>query len=347
MVHGLLPNGNSDAPSAPLSADPGVLFSDAARQYMRSCEDAENTEDTLRGKQDSIEYFYEYLLERKILHVQDISTEVCREYLRMRRDKGNAPATRLHHHRILKAAFKWIGAEYGLPNPWDRVSAPTIPPGAEKPTVPNDIVSQLLAQCDPDQCNGQLEKFRALRDAAMLQLLRCTPARIGDFEKLRIEDVDLDNSKVYVITKGRKADVRQWNKPECTRALAAYIEARKSIARGDHLWVDARYKKSLGMKMTRGWTRRMLARMSKVVGFHVHPHMFRHTFATNAAKSGMPLPLLETLGSWTKGSMALRKLYLSTLNPEDGRQALIDYDPVPDLPDQARKPGRPRKKFLE
>ena len=341
-----LSNGNSDTPGVSLSNDSGILFSDAAKQYMEECKRAGHTEDTLRGKEDSLWAFYQYLLERRTLHIQDITPEVCRTYDSIRQADGNAPATRQHHHRILKAAFKWIGAEYDLVSPMDRVTAPIVPP-TKKPTVPNEIISKFLAQCDPKRSHGELERFRALRDTAMIQLLRCTPARIGDFEKLRIEHVDLAKQRVYVVTKGQVPDIRQWNKPECTKALEDYIKARESIAKTDALWVDGRYKKSLGMNMTRGWTRRMLARVGKVIGFHVHPHMFRHTFAKNAALSGMPLPLLETLGSWTKGSLALRKAYLSEIDEENGAQALIDYDPVPDLPDQAKKPGRPRKKFLE
>ncbi len=349
-----LSNGNSGTPGVPLSNDSSiplpddskVLFSDAAKQYMEECKRAGHTEDTLRGKEDSLWAFYQYLLGRRVLHIQDITAEVCRTYDSIRQDDGNSPATRHHHHRILKAAFRWIGAEYDIPSPMDRVSAPMVPP-TKKATVPNDIISKLLGLCDPKLSKGELERFRALRDTAMLQLLRCTPARIGDFEKLRIEHVDLAKQRVYVVTKGQVPDIRQWNKPECTKALEAYINARESIAKTDALWVDARWKKTLGMDMTRGWTRRMLARLGKVVGFHVHPHMFRHTFAKNAALSGMPLPLLETLGSWSKGSLALRKAYLSEINEENGTQALIDYDPVPDLPDQAKKLGRPRKKFLE
>ncbi len=345
-VLGLLPVGNSGTTGDSLPGSSGPLFSDAAKQYMQECERSEHTEDTLRGKQDSIEYFYQFLLERRILHLSDISTEVCRDYDSMRKAKGNAPATRQHHHRILVTAFTWMCAEYGLASPMDRVTAPIVPP-TKKPTVPNEIISKFLAQCDPKRSHGELERFRALRDTAMIQLLRCTPARIGDFEKLRIENVDLAKQRVYVVTKGQVPDIRQWNKPECTKALEDYIKARESIAKTDALWVDARWNKSLGEDMTRGWTRRMLARVGKVIGFHVHPHMFRHTFAKNAALSGMPLPMLETLGSWTKGSLALRKAYLSEIDEENGAQALIDYDPVPDLPDQAKKPGRPRKKFLE
>ena len=333
-------------PILTVPAGVGPMFVDAASSYRIQCIAANMTSDTIRGKEDSLAYFGEFLSERGIVRLEDVSTDVCRDYIGVRWEKGNSPATVQHHHRILKAAFAWMSAEYGLTNPWERVTAPKVP-RKEKPTIPNDIVSKLLALCDPKGAKGELERFRALRDTAMLQLLRCTPARIGDFEKLRIEHVDLGKQLVYVVTKGRMQDVRQWNRPECTQALASYIEARSSIAKVDDLWVDARYRKSFGMRMTRNWTRRMLGRMGKIVGFHVHPHMFRHTFAANAVEAGMPLPLLETLGSWTKGSQALRVNYLSSINQEHGRQALIDYDPVPDLPDQARKPGRPRKKFLE
>ncbi len=75
--------------------------------------------------------------------------------------------------------------------------------------------------------------------------------------------------------------------------------------------------------------------------------MFRHTFAKNAALSGMPLTLLKPLEAGAKGLLALRKAYLSEIDEENGTQALIDYDPVPEPPDQAKKPGGPRKKFLE
>ena len=319
-----------------------VAFLDAASSYRIQCIAANMTSDTIRGKEDSLAYFSEFLAEEGVVYLRDITPDVCTSYIGMRWQRGNSPATVRHHYVALKAAFRWICGRHGVANPWDSVTAPIVPFQA-KPTVPGEVVAAFLALCDPKRAKGELDRLRRLRDTAMLQLLRCTPARIGDFETLRTEHVDLDHALVHVMTKGRKQDIRQWNKTECTESLASYIEARALVAKVDDLWIDARWRKTLGTGMERGWTRRMLARMGKVVGFHVNPHMFRHTFAANAVEAGMPLPLLETLGSWTKGSQALRVSYLSSINQQHGRQALIDYDPVPDLPVQPKPPGRPRQ----
>ncbi len=99
-----LSNGNSDTPGVSLSNDSGiplpddskVLFSDAAEQYMEECKRAGHTEDTLRGKEDSLWAFYQYLLGRRILYIQDITAKVCRTHDSIRQNDGNSPATRHH-----------------------------------------------------------------------------------------------------------------------------------------------------------------------------------------------------------------------------------------------------------
>ena len=99
-------------PVLTVQAGVGPMFVDAASSYRIQCIAANMTSDTIRGKEDSLAYFGEFLSERGIVRLEDVSTDVCRDYIGLRWEKGNSPATVLHHHRILKAAFAWLSAEY-------------------------------------------------------------------------------------------------------------------------------------------------------------------------------------------------------------------------------------------
>jgi len=68
--------------------------------------------------------------------------------------------------------------------------------------------------------------------------------------------------------------------------------------------------------------KKTLARLAEKAGWtkRVHPHGFRHTFAVNLARNGMPVPFIQRqLGH---ESLATTGIYLAEISTDDIGQAM-------------------------
>ncbi len=143
---------------------------------------------------------------------------------------------------------------------------------------------QLLARTDPQFAKTPSERFRMVRDRAMLYLLFDTPGRRSELVSLTVGAVDLDVGAILVLGKGRR---ERWmplgGVP--VEALWEYLEVRGELAKETNaLWVDTG-----GKPMSKDWLRHMLRRLGDRAGVpNLHPHRFRHSYAINALRAKMP-----------------------------------------------------------
>jgi site-specific recombinase XerD len=93
-------------------------------------------------------------------------------------------------------------------------------------------------------------------------------------------------------------------------ALWEYLQLRETVAKlTNALWVDQK-----GKEMKPDWLRRMLKRVGDDAGVpNLHPHRFRHSYAVNALRAGMPERVFMLNGGWRK----IPETYFRTLGEED------------------------------
>ena len=148
--------------------------------------------------------------------------------------------------------------------------------------------------------------------------------------------MDLDEGEVLVMGKGRRE--RWMPVGDVTRSvLWDYLQARETVCpRCSALWVSEH-----GEAMEPGWLYLMLKRLGKRAGISgLHTHRFRHNYAMNALRNGMPERVLEMIGGWRK----IPDTYCRTLGAEDARQFHKQVSPGDRLgrAPAGRKPGRQR-----
>jgi integrase/recombinase XerC len=133
---------------------------------------------------------------------------------------------------------------------------------------------------------------RALRDAALLELLYGAGLRVSECCGLDVESVDLRKETVTVLGKGSKVRRLPLGAPACG-AVAAYVaKARPALIRAatPALFVNAR-----GNRMTPRDARRVLARHPLSDGRTLHPHALRHAYATHLLEGGADLRAVQEL----------------------------------------------------
>lgn len=152
------------------------------------------------------------------------------------------------------------------------------------------------------------EGFRGLRDRALLEFMYSSGCRLAEVASLRLDRLDLARAEARVVGKGSKERIVFLN--ESTQgAFRSYLESRLGLLGGldsggdgagearlrsarSAVFLSARGR-PLSYKgvayVVRQWARRWAKAKN------VHPHSFRHSFATHLLDRGADLRLVQEL----------------------------------------------------
>ena len=134
----------------------------------------------------------------------------------------------------------------------------------------------------------ELEKLRRntnnLRDAAIVETLYATGARVSELSSLNISSIDFVNKTATIIGKGNK-ERRIFLTDTSIYYLKQYLDSRTD--NNEALFIGLKGKSK---RLDYSAIERMLRVLGKKCGVDkVHPHRFRRTLATNLLKKGMSI----------------------------------------------------------
>jgi len=150
---------------------------------------------------------------------------------------------------------------------------------------------------DPDQM-GRLLAIPAgeplsARDRAIMELLYSSGLRLAELVGLDLTSIDLKAREVRVLGKGRKTRIVPVGRA-AAEALRGWLTERSGLTRADEpaLFVG-RTGRRLGPRAVQNrvdyWARR------QGLNLHVHPHLFRHSFASHLLESSGELRGVQEL----------------------------------------------------
>lgn len=159
-------------------------------------------------------------------------------------------------------------------------------------TLPR-VMSQDAANDLIDQVGGgnQFEKPFPERDRALFELLYGCGLRVSELCGLDLADLDLSENWMLVRGKGRKERQVPIGAP-AVAALRRYLEVRHAVADERGVFVNFRGKR-LSDRGARGiveFYARMVAHDPSI-----HPHSFRHAYATHLLTDGADLRAIQEL----------------------------------------------------
>ena len=165
-------------------------------------------------------------------------------------------------------------------NPARSVRAPKVARRLPKALDP-DEVSSLLDGAPP-------ERYEAVRDLAMLELLYSSGLRLAEVQGLSLGDLDLKSGLVSVLGKGSKRRIVPVG-GKARDALGRWLSIRRG---GDEPAVFVtRSGRRLGTRSIQERVRRFARRH----GIELHPHMLRHSFASHLLESSGDLRAVQEL----------------------------------------------------
>jgi integrase/recombinase XerD len=150
-------------------------------------------------------------------------------------------------------------------------------------------VDEILKQPDTSNRLG-------IRDRAMLETLYATGIRVSELVELKQSNLMIEDGLILVYGKGSKErlvpighSARQWIEEYQKQSRVHLARTGKSQ---DVLFLNVR-----GTKLTRDMIRKLVEKYSWAAGIgkKVHPHTFRHSFATHLLEGGADLRAVQEM----------------------------------------------------
>ena len=132
-------------------------------------------------------------------------------------------------------------------------------------------------------------KAGGLRDKAIFETLYSSGIRVSELVGLSLSDVDLISNIIKVFGKGKKERIVPVGDKAC-EAIQAYLDARG--VRSEALFLNRS-----GGRLTARSVRNIINKhiLKEAMAQKVHPHMFRHSFATHMLDRGADLRSVQEL----------------------------------------------------
>lgn len=164
-----------------------------------------------------------------------------------------------------------------------------------------------------------------IRNRAIAEFMYCTGCRVNEVMTMGVGDIDLHDGTARLHGKGDKERLVVLS-AEASRWIGRYLEQVRPLFADDgkadseqFLFISNR-----GSRLTRPIIAKFLSGAAKKANVkkHVHPHLFRHSFATNMLRNGANIMVIkEFLGH---ASVATTQVYL-TVNDKDKKEAFDKF----------------------
>lgn len=232
-----------------------------------------------------LERFVEYCDRQGVDDWQRLDSQHVRSFAAAEFRRGQSPRTIQRRLSALRSFCNFLQREGVLSaNPALDVQAPKAKKRLPK-TVDADQMNRLLSFRTDEQLG--------VRDKAIMELFYSSGLRLAELTALDLADIDLRDRTVRVTGKGNKTRIVPVGR-FAVEALSRWLRERATLAEvGTQALFVGQGGRRLGPRAVQariaGWAKR------QGLGLHLHPHMFRHSFASHLLESSQDLRGVQEL----------------------------------------------------
>lgn len=247
---------------------------------------------TIESYERDIESFYLFIFSEGI-DIDDIDGPIIRNYLSNQIQNGISKRTLCRRLSCLRHYYNFLlEKEYVHNNPFIFVHAPK-----KEIRYPRALyieqVETLLAR------NKERGDHLMLRDQVILELLYASGVRASEFVNIKFQDIDFRNRSIRILGKGNKERIVPFSK-SASLTMKDYRDNCRPLllAKNKKIYnVDYFILNDQGKKLTSRGLEYILKNIEKLTGcnYDLHPHLFRHSFATHLLEGGADLRVIQEL----------------------------------------------------
>jgi integrase/recombinase XerD len=245
-----------------------------------------NTVDSYRR---DLERFLSYLSDGGIDSPAGAGEEAIARFVKLLGELGLSPRSVSRNITAIKMFYRFLVAEKAVDaDPTGRLDLPKLPRPLPDVLDPGEVES-ILNQPDVSQPLG-------VRDRAILETLYATGIRVSELVTLRQANVFPAEQFIRVTGKGSKERIVPIGR-SALEWIARYRSGTRTLLAGARGASDALFLNARGTPISRMaiWTIVRNCTRTAGIGKDVHPHTFRHSFATHLLEGGADLRSVQEM----------------------------------------------------
>lgn len=252
--------------------------------FLKSILDQKNySKKTFENYNRDLNKFFKFLNDYKIKDIKKITKETVRLYFLKQKNNNISNRTLGRYYSSLNSFFIYsIEHEYIGVNPLKFIDYPKY-----TKKIPEYIYDSQLEKLLNEKTSENVEI--ELRNKLIIHLLLDTGVRVSELVNIKVHDIDVEERIIKVFGKGSKERFVFFTS-KTKELLINYLIKRKEKAITDNLLIN--YK---GEKLTERSVQKIIKLVGEKIGLDIHPHLLRHTFATDLLNKGADIRMIQEL----------------------------------------------------
>ncbi len=251
------------------------------KEYLTILKLEKNLSDnSVASYENDIRKFLQFAEEKGAKDLSEVTSLMLTEFLSMQEKLGVARSTTARYISSLRGFFSYLtNRKYIESNPAEVIGSVKLE--RKLPVVLSvQEVEEILKQPDTS------DKF-GLRDKAILELLYSCGLRISELAALKTNDIYFDEEVIRVFGKGSKERIVPIGS-SAIKWIRKYLLESRPLLEKRGVSQGVLFLNKNGKKISRMGLWKIISKYVKLAGIEkeVHPHTFRHSFATHLIEGG-------------------------------------------------------------
>lgn len=245
---------------------------------------------TIESYHREICQFMDYLCQENIDDFKDVKYPFLRGYLMQLHNQKLSTTTINHKLTSLRSFYRFLQKEeYVNDNPFLLIES------LKTPQKNPDFlyVDEMIALLDSIETNTSLGR----RNKAMLELMYASGLRCSEIVSLTLKQIDFQSQILLIHGKGQKDRYVPFHDYACDWLKTYILEDRPVLMSVQHQEHDFVFVNKNGGRMTNRGVENVVDRVTQKYDAtkKIHPHTFRHSFATHLLERGVDLRTVQEL----------------------------------------------------
>jgi integrase/recombinase XerD len=260
------------------------------KEYLTVLRFEKNLSDnTTKSYENDLKKILAYFEEKGVNDLNDVSADLISAYFeRQRKDNINS-STVARYMSSIKGFWEYLeNNKYVEKNPTEKLVS--VKKSRKLPVVLSfEEVDKILEA--PDTAN-----ILGLRDKAILELFYSSGLRVSELINLKISDLFFDDEVIRVLGKGSKERIVPVG-ASAVKWVNEYLKSSRPFLMKKNKSENYIFLNKRGTKLSRMWIWKIFEQYASEAGIkkEIHPHIFRHSFATHLLEGGADLRAVQEM----------------------------------------------------